>query len=80
MTGQVGFFITLILLKFMAEVVISLLINGRVCFTRAVPELMGEAVASTSTDKIASHNLYTFEMTELMANSVVFLEILKTEW
>ena len=74
MTGQVGFFITLILLKFMAEVVISLLINGRVCFTRAVPELMGEAVISTSTDEIASHNLYTFEMTELMANSVVSLK------
>ena len=58
----------------MAEVVISLLINGRVCFTRAVPELMGEAVISTSTDEIVSHNLYTFEMTELMANSVVSLK------
>ena len=58
----------------MAEVVISLLINGRVCFTRAVPELMGEAVISTSTDEIVSHNLYTFEMTEFMANTVVSLK------
>ena len=39
-----------------------------------MPELMGEAVISTSTDEIVSHNLYTFEMTELMANSVVSLK------